>query len=95
MTAVLLVTELEIYFILQARFLDLNDTLTFKILEDTMNATDDSLKHLVGRSPFKISIDQLQLNFDVQDATMRGMFIFKVQVINLGQFLQYWSLVRT
>jgi len=39
--------------------------------------------------------DELRLNFDVQDSSMRGMFLFKSLVTNLGQFLQYWSLVST
>jgi len=60
-----------------------------------MNVTDKSLEHLVGRTPFKMNGDELRLNFDVQDSSMRGMFLFKSLVTNLGQFLQYWSLVST
>jgi len=71
---------------LSATFYDLDDKLTYNIIENSMNVTDNSLQHLVGRKPFKITEDQLQLNFDVQDASMRGMFVFKVQVINLGSF---------
>jgi hypothetical protein len=95
MKVVLQVSELEIHFILQATSYDLNDVLTYSIIDNSMSVTDNSLQYLVGRNPFKISGDQLQLNFEVQDSYMRGMFIFNVLVTNLGQFLQYWSLVST
>jgi hypothetical protein len=94
MKVILQVSELEIRFILQAAFFDLNDTLTYYINDASMSATDSSLQHWVGNKPFKMSGDQLQLNFNVQDASMRGMFVFKVLVANSGQFLQYWSLAR-
>ena len=88
-------SELEIIFILQAVSFDLNDKLTYSIIENSMTVTDSSLQHLVGRNPFKMNGDELRLNFDVQDSSMRGMFLFKSLVTNLGQFLQYWSLVST
>jgi len=94
MKVVLQVSELEIRFILQATSFDLNDVLTFSINDTSMTVTDGSLQHLVGTNPFKISGDRLLLNFNFQDASMRGMFKFNVQMTNLGQFLQYWSLVR-
>jgi hypothetical protein len=88
MKVVLLVSELEIRFILQASFYDLNDQLTYSIVANSMNVTDSSLQNWVDRNPFKIAGDQLQLNFNVEDAALRGMFIFKVLVTNLGQFLE-------
>jgi hypothetical protein len=95
MKIILQASELEIFFILQAVSFDLNDKLTYSIIDKSMNVTDVSLQHLVGKNPFKINDDQLQLNFDVQDSSMKGMFFFKVLVTNLGQFLQYWSFVST
>jgi GH43 family beta-xylosidase len=95
MKVVLQVYELEIHFTLQATFYDLNDKLTYSIIDNSMSVTDDSLQYMEDRNPFKISGDQLQLNFDVQDSNMRGMFVFNVLVKNLGQFLQYWLLVST
>jgi len=95
MNVILQVCELEIRFLLQATFYDLNDKLTYNIIDNSMSVTDDTLQNLVGRNPFKITGDQLQVNFDVQDASMRGIFVFKVQVINLGQYLHYWSFVST
>ena len=80
------VYELEMRLILQATSYDLNDKLTYSIIDNSMNVTDNSLQHLVGRDPFKINDDQLRLNFDVQDASMRGTFVFKVLVTNLGKF---------
>jgi len=87
--------ELEIRFLLQATFYDLDDKLTYNIIDNSMSVTDNTLQHLVDKNPFKITGDQLQLTIDVQDASMRGMFLFKVQVINLGQYLHYCSLVST
>jgi len=80
------VSELEIRFILQATFYDLNDKLTYSINESSMTVTDNSLQNLVGKKPFKIDGDKVRLNFDVQDASMKGMFVFNVQVTSLGQF---------
>jgi hypothetical protein len=94
MKVALLVTEIEIRFILQAISLDLNDELTYSIVAGTMSATHSSIQHLVDRNPFFITNNELKLNFDVQE-NMEGMFTFHVQVINLGQFLHYWSLVGT
>jgi hypothetical protein len=66
---------------------DLNDVLTFSINDTSMTVTDGSLQHLVGTNPFKISGDRLLLNFNFQDASMRGMFKFNVQMTNLGGFI--------
>lgn len=92
MKVLLQVSELEIRFLLQATFFDLNDKLTYKIIDNSMNVTDNSLQHLVGSNPFKLDGDQLRLDFNVQDLSLKGMFIFNVLVKSLGQFLQYWSL---
>ena len=89
-----MVSELENCFILQATSYDLNKQLTYHINENSMSVSHSSLQHLIGRNPFKIDGDQLRLNFDVQDAAMKGIFTFKVEVTNSGQFLQYWSFVR-
>jgi hypothetical protein len=87
MKVVLQFSELEIHFILQAIFYDLNDKLTYSIVDNSMEVTDNSLQNLVDKNPFKITGDELLLNFNVQDATIKGMFLFKVRVTNLGQFL--------
>lgn len=76
------VTDLVTTFV--ATSYDLNKLLSYHIIENSMNVSHNSLQHLIGRSPFNIAGDQLRLNFDVQDAAMRGIFTFNVQVINLG-----------
>jgi hypothetical protein len=81
----LLVTKLEIRFVLQAISIDLNDELTYTI-NGTIEVTDTSIQHLVGIPPFIIVKNELQLNFGVQDSAMTGMFVFKVLVTNKGQF---------
>jgi hypothetical protein len=88
MKVILQISELEIRFILQASSYDLDDELTYSIVPNSMNVTDSSLQNWVNRNPFKISGDQLQLNFNVEDSALRGMFSFKVLVTNLGQFLE-------
>jgi len=63
---------------------DLNKELTYHINENSMSVSHGSLQHLIGRNPFKIDGNQLRLNFDVQDAAMKGIFTFKVEVTNSG-----------
>lgn len=65
---------------------DLNDALTYTIIESSMDVTDDSLETVAGNNPFRINDDKLLLNFNFRDATLRGMFVFKVQVTNKGFF---------
>jgi hypothetical protein len=95
MKEVLKVSELEINFILQATFYDLDDVLTYYIIDNSMTVTDSSLQHLLGKNPFRMTGEQLRLNFDMRDDSMRGMFLFNVLVMNSGQYLHYWSLVST
>ena len=51
-----------------------------------MTVNDNSLQNLVDKNPFVITGDELQLNFDFQDAAMKGIFSFEIQVKNKGQF---------
>jgi hypothetical protein len=78
------VSELEIYFLLQATDEDLDDELTYTIVADSMSVTDNSLQNWVDRNPFKISGGNLQLNFNVEDNSLRGIFKFEVRVTDKG-----------
>ena len=89
------VSVLRVSFLFQAVDKDVEDELTYEIVADSMNVTDSSLQNLMKKKPFKITDDKLQLAVDVEDDSLRGIFKFDVQVMDLGQLLQYWSLVRT
>jgi hypothetical protein len=74
---------------MQATDEDLDDQLTYHIVAESMDVTDSTLDYLIGRDPFKINGDKLQLGFEVQDTSLRGMFTFDVQVSDKGLCLQY------
>jgi hypothetical protein len=86
MKVVLQISKLEIRFNLQATSFDLDDVLTFTIIDGSMSVTDSSLNYLVDKKPFKINNYTLLLNFDFQDSSLKGTFKFKIQTKNLGQF---------
>jgi hypothetical protein len=69
---------------LQATDKDLNDELTYRIIEDTMQVSDNSLRYLLNRKPFEIKGSTLELNFDVQDSTLQGYFTFDIEVSDTG-----------
>jgi hypothetical protein len=73
-------------FALQATDEDLNDDLEYKIIEETMEVTDDSLNYWMEQNPFVITGNTLKLNFDVQDSSLKGLFKFNVEVSDNGLF---------
>jgi hypothetical protein len=71
---------------LQASDGDLNDKLTYRIIDGTMDVTDSSLQYWQSRNPFTIKENILLLNFDVQDSSLKGLFKFNAEVTDTGLF---------
>jgi hypothetical protein len=69
---------------LQATDKDLNEELTYRIIDDTMQVSDNSLRYLLNRKPFDIKGSTLELNFDVQDSNLQGYFTFDIEVSDTG-----------
>ncbi|XP_069668752.1 cadherin-AgCad1-like [Periplaneta americana] len=66
---------------------DLNDELTYNIVDGSLTVTDSSLDHLRDETSFKLDprTGQLTLNFDVNN-DLKGIFNFEVQVTDTEKY---------